>query len=81
MRSFIGSAKSGVAGVYNKAVYLDEQRQSLDQWAAYLTGQVARTDLAPIGTGSSAPLSAGKSSNPETSEEIRGKSAPRDEVA
>ena len=28
-----GKAKAGVAGVYNKAVYLDERREALTAWA------------------------------------------------
>src|SRR5262249_18474553 len=33
-------SKAGVAGVYNRAIYLPEKRQALEQWAAYLTGLV-----------------------------------------
>jgi hypothetical protein len=35
-----GAAKAGVAGVYNRATYLQERKQALGQWADYLTGQV-----------------------------------------
>jgi integrase len=31
-----GRAKAGVAGVYNKALYLDERREALDGWAEYI---------------------------------------------
>jgi integrase len=31
-----GSAKAGVAGVYNRALYLDERRSALERWAAHL---------------------------------------------
>lgn len=30
-----GKAKAGVAGVYNKAVYLDERREALKKWAEF----------------------------------------------
>jgi integrase len=32
----IAAFKSGVAGVYNKADYLDERRRALEKWAAFL---------------------------------------------
>jgi hypothetical protein len=31
-----GLAKAGVAGVYNRALHLDERRRALDAWAAYV---------------------------------------------
>jgi integrase len=31
-----GQAKAGVAGVYNRALYLDDRRRALESWAAYL---------------------------------------------
>jgi len=31
-----GSAKAGVAGVYNRALYLDERRIALEQWAEWI---------------------------------------------
>ena len=31
-----GSAKAGVAGVYNRALYLDERRKALTAWAEYV---------------------------------------------
>jgi integrase len=33
-----GSATRGVAGTYNKALYLAERREALEQWGRYLTG-------------------------------------------
>lgn len=35
-----GAAKAGVAGVYNRALYLDERRSALEAWAEYLQGLV-----------------------------------------
>lgn len=32
----ISGFKSGVAGTYNKAIYLDERRRALEKWAAFL---------------------------------------------
>jgi integrase len=32
----VGGHKAGVAGVYNKALYLDERRRALGRWAAYI---------------------------------------------
>ena len=31
-----GDAKRGVAGVYNRALYLEERRKALDAWASYI---------------------------------------------
>lgn len=31
-----GLAKAGVAGVYNKAVYLEERRRAMEAWADYV---------------------------------------------
>jgi integrase len=53
-----GAAKSGVAGIYNRAMYLAEKRQALEQWAAYLTGLVA------------GPLTRQQSNSPEKSDQI-----------
>jgi integrase len=36
----IAAFKSGVAGVYNKADYLDERRRALEKWAGYAEGIV-----------------------------------------
>ena len=38
-----GSAKAGVAGVYNKAVYLKERREALNAWAEYIAGLLSKT--------------------------------------
>lgn len=32
----VSGARAGVAGTYNRALYLDERRQALDAWAEYL---------------------------------------------
>ncbi len=46
-----GPAKAGVAGVYNKALYLDERRAALNKWSAYVEQliaspeQVAKSEL------------------------------------
>jgi integrase len=37
-----GGAKAGVAGVYNKAVYLDERREALTKWAGFVDGLMHR---------------------------------------
>ena len=33
-----GTAKAGVAGVYNRALSLDEHRKALASWAGYIKG-------------------------------------------
>jgi hypothetical protein len=33
-----GSARAGVAGVYNRALYLGERRVALDHWARLVLG-------------------------------------------
>jgi integrase len=35
-----GSAKAGVAGVYNRALYLEDRRRALNAWESWLTSQV-----------------------------------------
>jgi hypothetical protein len=35
-----GTAKRGVAGVYNRALYLSERRNALERWAHYLEQRV-----------------------------------------
>ena len=37
----VGGTKAGVAGVYNKALYLAERRQALDLWGNHITTLVA----------------------------------------
>jgi integrase len=32
----VGGHKAGVAGVYNKAIYLDERRRALERWATHI---------------------------------------------
>lgn len=32
----VSGARAGVAGTYNRALYLDERRQALDAWAGYV---------------------------------------------
>jgi hypothetical protein len=32
-----GIAKAGVAGVYNRALYLDERRRALDVWSEFIS--------------------------------------------
>jgi hypothetical protein len=32
----VGGHKSGVAGVYNKAIYLEERRRALERWGAHI---------------------------------------------
>jgi hypothetical protein len=32
----VGGHKSGVGGVYNKALYLDQRRAALERWAAHV---------------------------------------------
>jgi integrase len=53
-----GAAKSGVAGIYNRALYLAERREALEKWGRYLTGLVA------------GPLTAQQSNTREKSVEI-----------
>ncbi|MDP2620298.1 MAG: integrase arm-type DNA-binding domain-containing protein [Hyphomicrobiales bacterium] len=36
-----GAAKAGVAGTYNRAIYLSERREALARWAAYLEEALA----------------------------------------
>ena len=37
----VSGAKSGVAGVYNRAQYAAEKRAALERWAAHVEGMVA----------------------------------------
>jgi integrase len=53
-----GSTRSGVAGIYNRALYLPERREALEQWGRYLTGLVG------------GPLSVPQSNSAEKSEEF-----------
>ncbi len=38
----VSGFRAGVAGVYNKALYLDERRQAFDAWAAHVLALVAK---------------------------------------
>ncbi len=42
-----GSAKVGVAGVYNRALYLDERRKALSAWAEYVRRITGREGSRP----------------------------------
>jgi hypothetical protein len=42
------SGKSGVSGVYNKALYLRERVAALNQWADHLGAIVSADKVAPI---------------------------------
>lgn len=46
-----GAARQGAAGVYNRALYLDERRRALQRWSRYVLQQVAkaRHSVAPFG--------------------------------
>ena len=37
----VGGHKAGVAGVYNKALYLDERRRALERWGEHITALVS----------------------------------------
>src|SRR5262249_9048280 len=39
----ISGHKAGVAGVYNKALYLDERRRAMNSWGQHITALVANT--------------------------------------
>jgi integrase len=41
----VSGAKSGIAGVYNRATYADEMRASLCKWADYVEGLVANSTV------------------------------------
>jgi len=44
----IGPAKQGVAGVYNRALYLDERRNALQAWADWLDSRVSESTTGRI---------------------------------
>jgi hypothetical protein len=45
----VGGHKSGVAGVYNKALYLDERRRALERWGEHIeTLVIGRTAKAKV---------------------------------
>jgi integrase len=37
-----GAARQGAAGVYNRALYLDERRRALQRWSRYVLHSVAK---------------------------------------
>ena len=43
-----GMAKAGVAGVYNKALYMDDRRRALEAWANYLDGLISPKDMTNV---------------------------------
>jgi integrase len=43
-----GMAKAGVAGVYNKALYMDDRRRALEAWANYLDGIISPKDTTNV---------------------------------
>ena len=45
-----GAARQGAAGVYNRALYLDERRRALQRWARYVLQQVAKARY-PVAAG------------------------------
>jgi hypothetical protein len=47
----LGVAKSGIAGVYNKASYLNEKREILQRWADHLTALLSSPAKPRIGIG------------------------------
>src|SRR5262249_25112337 len=59
----ISGTKSGVAGRYNHAQYLEQRREALDKWGRYLTGLVG------------CPLSLHQRNTTEKSDENRGELA------
>jgi hypothetical protein len=42
----VGGHKSGVGGVYNKALYLDQRRAALERWAAHVMQLAGSADEA-----------------------------------
>jgi len=48
----VGGHKGGVAGVYNKALYLEERRRALERWGAHImalvTGKRAKARVADL---------------------------------
>lgn len=43
-----GGAKAGVAGVYNKALYMEDRRRALEAWATYLGGLINPKDTTNV---------------------------------
>jgi len=48
----VGGHKGGVAGVYNKAIYLEERRRALERWGAHImelvTGKPAKARVVDL---------------------------------
>jgi len=44
----VSGSKAGVAGTYNRALYLEERRTALDAWAAYVLRIVGETDTSNL---------------------------------
>ena len=44
----VSGHKSGVAGIYNRALYAKEKREALDRWARHLLELVATGGLSPV---------------------------------
>ena len=42
-----GTARRGAAGVYNRALYIDERRRALERWSRYVLQQVAKARQRP----------------------------------
>jgi hypothetical protein len=48
----ISGHRGGIAGIYNRAVYMDERRRALEAWAKLITGPVAdSSNVVPMRTG------------------------------
>jgi hypothetical protein len=39
----VSGLRGGIAGVYNRAVYMDERRRALEAWAKLITDQTAQS--------------------------------------
>ncbi|SEH31203.1 tyrosine-type recombinase/integrase [Magnetospirillum fulvum] len=66
-----GSAKAGVAGVYNKAMYLEDRRRAFEAWAGYVE-KIVKEGVPEGETGSSAaPATA---TNPQAGRRINPRS-------
>jgi hypothetical protein len=44
----LGHVVPGIAGVYNKAEYVEERRRALDKWADHVTGQKGTQDVVQL---------------------------------
>ena len=59
----VSGSKAGVAGVYNRAAYLNEKRQALEVWGAHVAALVSgrRSKVVPLSVRQLGSLSGGKS--------------------